>query len=377
MSEEPDVTGLSEETEKPPEGQVSYYLPTHPVILTWLILGINIAIWLLMTISGGSETAEVLIRFGAKVNGLIVAGEYWRLITPIFLHIGILHLAFNSYALVAFGPAVERYLGSFRFLLIYLFSGILGVIASFAFNDYLSAGASGAIFGLIGTLIAFFYVYRDQTGAGRNSQLYNVLTIAGYNLIYGLVSRNVDNFGHIGGLMGGLVLGTLLIPRYRLYLNPYEDWVVVVDRVTQRRQGLVLAGGVAALVLLAALAVNGRANSPSVLLEQAQYYLSQDDYEAALPVLQHVVAVAPESVEGQFYLAVTYTGLGRYPQAVTTYETLLQQSPRLAEAHWNLARLYLLMGEKAKARAELEAFLRLNPTPSQRLQAEALLTQLK
>jgi len=261
--------------------------------------------------------------------------------------------------------------------LIYLFSGVLGVIASFAFNDHLSAGASGAIFGLIGTLVVFFYVYRDKTGSGRNNQLYNVLTVAGYNLIYGFVSRNIDNFGHIGGLLGGLLIGALLVPRYQLYLNQYEDWVVVVDRVTQRRQWLVLAGGVAALVLLANLAVNERANSPSVLLEQAQQHLSMEEYAAALPLLQRVVAAEPQSVEGQFYLAMAYTGLGRYPQAAATYEALLKQSPRLAEAHWNLARLYVLMGEKAKARAELERFLQLNPTPSQRLQAEALLTQLK
>jgi len=379
LSEESNAAALpaAEETAEPPAGQVFYSLPTHPVILTWLILGINIAIWLLMTINGGSETTEVLIHFGAKVNGLIVAGEYWRLVSPIFLHIGILHLAFNSYALAAFGPAVERYLGAFRFFLIYLFSGVLGVIASFAFNDHLSAGASGAIFGLIGTLVVFFYVYRDKTGSGRNNQLYNVLTVAGYNLIYGFVSRNIDNFGHIGGLLGGLLIGALLVPRYQLYLNQYEDWVVVVDRVTQRRQWLVLAGGVAALVLLANLAVNERANSPSVLLEQAQQHLSMEEYAAALPLLQRVVAAEPQSVEGQFYLAMAYTGLGRYPQAAATYEALLKQSPRLAEAHWNLARLYVLMGEKAKARAELERFLQLNPTPSQRLQAEALLTQLK
>ncbi|NLD71497.1 MAG: rhomboid family intramembrane serine protease, partial [Chloroflexi bacterium] len=97
-----------------------------------------------MTVAGGSENLRVLIDFGAKFNPLIVLEqEYWRLVTPMFLHIGFLHLAFNSYALFAFGLDVERLFGRTRFLALYVLAGIAGAVASFVGNEAVSAGASG------------------------------------------------------------------------------------------------------------------------------------------------------------------------------------------------------------------------------------------
>src|SRR5437764_12382773 len=142
--------------------------PTTPrtiprTLVVWIITGVNIAVWLAMEASGGSTSTRVLIAFGAKVNQLIVQGEYWRLLTAVFIHIGIMHLAFNSIALLSFGRLAELIYGHWRFLAIYLISGIAGATFSALFNPRgLSAGASGAIFGIAGALAVFFAINRNK-----------------------------------------------------------------------------------------------------------------------------------------------------------------------------------------------------------------------
>lgn len=159
-----------------------------------------------MTLAGGSTQKEVLIHFGAKVNELIVQGEYWRFFTSMFLHIGILHLAFNLYALWAIGPMLEQQIGRFRYITIYFFSGITGSIASFFFTNALSAGASGAIFGLLGALVS--YTRKDsklwRSGFGKN-----LVIIIGINLSLGFFEPSIDIYAHIGGLICGLILGRI------------------------------------------------------------------------------------------------------------------------------------------------------------------------
>ena len=109
-----------------------------------------------MEMFGSSRNPYLLILFGAKYNPLILEGEWWRLITPMFLHIGLIHLVMNSFALYYLGTAVERIYGRYRFLFIYLFAGFAGTLASFLFSpDSISAGASGGIFGLFGALLFF------------------------------------------------------------------------------------------------------------------------------------------------------------------------------------------------------------------------------
>ena len=134
-----------------------------------MLLAINVLVFLAMTALGGSENVGILILFGAKYNPAIVAGQYWRLLTACFVHIGLIHLLFNSYALYSFGREVERRYGRTRFLALYLLSGVAGSTASFVGSPRLAAGASGAIFGLLGATIAYFATYREQFGAGANA----------------------------------------------------------------------------------------------------------------------------------------------------------------------------------------------------------------
>jgi rhomboid protease GluP len=174
--------------------------------LTFLLIITNLILFLLMTLAGGSTRSNVLVLFGAKVNSLIIQGEIWRLFTNIFLHIGFLHLSFNLYALWALGPIVEELIGRLRYIIIYLLSGISGSIISFLFVDALSAGASGAIFGLMGALVSNT---RKNPSLWKSGFGKNLIIIIFLNLSLGFFQPGIDNFAHIGGLVCGLILGRL------------------------------------------------------------------------------------------------------------------------------------------------------------------------
>lgn len=190
--------------------------------VTYAMIAINFVVFLAMIAYGylyygtwqGPETMGVLVDFGAKVNDLIVEGQTWRLLTATFIHIGVMHLLFNLYALYAFGPMVEGYFGHYRYLAIYLIAGLLGSIASFAFSSAVSAGASGAVFGLAGAIIVYFLRYRDNFGRRGRAILQNMFMVIGLNLVFGLSMSGIDNWGHMGGLVGGMLGAWGLLPRY-------------------------------------------------------------------------------------------------------------------------------------------------------------------
>lgn len=163
----------------------------------------------------GTEDTRVLVDFGAKINLAIARGQTWRLFTAMFLHIGVIHLLFNLYALNALGPMVEGYYGHIRFTAIYVLAGLTGSLASYAFSPAASAGASGAVFGLAGAIIVYFLRYRENFGARGRAILQNMLLIIGINLVFGFSTRGIDNWGHIGGLIGGAIVAYGLLPRYK------------------------------------------------------------------------------------------------------------------------------------------------------------------
>jgi rhomboid protease GluP len=170
--------------------------------------------WSRFGILNGYESVEVLVLLGAKVNQLIAIGEWWRLFTAMFLHVGILHLVFNVYAIFAIGPLVESYYGHLRFALIYLIGGLIGSLASYAFSPSISAGASGAVFAIAAAAAVYFFRYRENFGAQGRAILQNMLFVLGANLLFGLVAQGIDNWGHFGGMVGGLAMGWLLLPHY-------------------------------------------------------------------------------------------------------------------------------------------------------------------
>jgi rhomboid protease GluP len=186
-------------------------------------MALNVAMFVVMAAYGffvygtinGTEDMGVLALFGAKVNQLILDGEYWRLFTAMFIHIGPFHLLLNLVALNALGPLVEGYFGHWRFLAIYVVAGLAGSLASYAFSPIPSAGASGAIFGLAGASVVYFYFFRENFGTRGRALLQNILFVIGLNLVLGFVVSGIDYYGHIGGLVGGALAAYGLLPRYR------------------------------------------------------------------------------------------------------------------------------------------------------------------
>ncbi|CZQ83178.1 Hypothetical protein Tpal_409 [Trichococcus palustris] len=176
--------------------------------VTYLFLAIQIIIFVGMTFSGGSTNIHTLILFGAKYNPAIVNGEVWRLITPIFIHIGFTHLLVNSITLYYLGTQMEIIYGSLRFALIYLLSGLMGNIMSFAFSDAVSAGASTSLFGLFAAAIVLGRAYPHNYAIQQMARNFTVLIVL--NFAVGFFSSAIDNFGHLGGALGG-VLAALFI----------------------------------------------------------------------------------------------------------------------------------------------------------------------
>ncbi len=170
--------------------------------VTYSLIILNVVMFLLMYILGnGSENVETLVKFGALYKLYVLAGEYFRVVTTAFLHIGVVHLLVNCYSLYVLGSQMESFLGKFKFLFVYLISAISGSLMSLIFTDAVSAGASGAIFGLLGSMLYFGYNYRVFLGNVLKSQIIPLILL---NLIIGFSLPGIDNAAHIGGLVGGI-----------------------------------------------------------------------------------------------------------------------------------------------------------------------------
>ena len=184
--------------------------------VTQAIFGINIAVFVVMLLSGVSmlsnPSGQDLIRWGANFGPLTVSGQWWRLLTCVFIHGGLLHIAFNMWCLWDLGGLAESVYGHWTFAAVYLISGLAASLASVAWNPMiLSVGASGAIFGIAGALIASFYLGEfSLPRAAMTGMLRSVVMFVGYNLFFGAVIARTDNAAHVGGLLMGLLLGALI-----------------------------------------------------------------------------------------------------------------------------------------------------------------------
>ena len=213
---------------------------------TFGLIGFTALVFLGQLLSQQLLGGDAVLFYGAKDNAAIASGELWRLLTPVFIHAGLLHIFVNMYSLYALGPAVERFFAARRMLALYLLSGIGGVILSLAFSPEPSVGASGAIFGLLGALAVFLYLHRAAFGRFGMVQLRQLVFVAVLNLMLGL-SPGIDNWGHVGGLITGALLTLLLGPRYAPDLN-----VIGQPRLTDHRPwSQTWPGFLAAFALLA------------------------------------------------------------------------------------------------------------------------------
>ena len=182
------------------------YMKNNKPIITYILIFINIVMFVLMYMLGnGSENTNTLIDFGANYILLTKAGEYYRLITSGFLHIGVIHLLLNMYSLYIVGTQVEYFYGKVKYIIIYLFSLIMGSLFTVALSSVntVSAGASGAIFGLLGSILYFGVKYRGYIG---NSLVNQIVPVVVLNLIIGFTTPGIGNAAHIGGLIGGYLI---------------------------------------------------------------------------------------------------------------------------------------------------------------------------
>ena len=197
------------------------FKPKKPVV-TYVLLGINISIFAIMFLFG---LYDQIINKYATYGPYIVRGQYYRLITGAFLHADIFHLLFNCYALYIIGSQIESFMGKAKYLIIYLGSALFGSFFSITFSHYASIGASGAIFGLMGAMLYFGYHYRVYLGTTLKSQIIPLIVI---NLLIGFLSGgSIDNFAHIGGLIGGIMLSIAVGVKYKTSLfERVNGWIV-------------------------------------------------------------------------------------------------------------------------------------------------------
>ena len=226
---------------------------------TYSLIAITLVVFLGQFLSVEFFQFDWLLVLGVKSGPEILSGEIWRFITPMFLHLSLPHVLINMYSLYAIGPAVERFFGTTRFIAVYLLCGIAGVILSLAFSPYPSAGASGAIFGLLGSLGAFLYLHRDLFGRFGRQQLRQIVFVALLNLGFGLAVDGIDNWGHLGGLLAGIALTLFLGPHFEADWTSGENGRLVDQRPWAEVRVLFIAaaGFIAAIALVVVFFLTG------------------------------------------------------------------------------------------------------------------------
>lgn len=239
------------------------WIITIGTIATWCFTAYQVALAsgahsihdILANVFADTQNADVLIRYGAKYNDAIIAGQYWRFITPIFLHANILHVSLNMLNFFILGIFIERLFGHGRFLLVYLVTGVISIIASFYFAPQdVSVGASGAIFGLVGAYSIFILVHRRAFSRGGIPAIAWLVIIIALNLGIGLVVPNVDNYAHLGGFVSGCILGWFFVPFY--VVLPGEGKSQLLDKHSLSRRWSLALLSIAITIFLAIIALH-------------------------------------------------------------------------------------------------------------------------
>ena len=298
---------------------------------TWILIGINLAVWLLTEATGGSEDVGTLARLGAASGERIASGEYWRLFTAIFLHAGLMHLGLNCLGLFILGRQLEAIYGQVRFIALYLISGIAGSVVSYALNLSLATyaigvGASGAVFGILGGLVAFFLYNRDFFGSAGRQTLVGLLVIAGVNFVFGLTTQGVDNYAHLGGFVAGVALGIALGPRYAPVFDMFGYASDVVDKNSIARRWWIFP--IAAALLAAGVILGDRnvGDSPTAHLLQAQEHRAESDLAAALDELDKALEIDPLHAPSYIERALVMAELGNIDRALSDAANALKFS---------------------------------------------------
>jgi membrane associated rhomboid family serine protease/Flp pilus assembly protein TadD len=312
------------------------------ISLTKVLFGANVAVFIAMVVASGSIEAfpgPILGHFGANFGPYTLSGEWWRLLTYMFLHADFWHIAFNMWCLWSLGGLCESLYGTFTFGAVYIITGIAGGLASVAWHPLIpSVGASGAIFGLAGALIASLYLGEFNIPSYViQSNLKSLLFFAGFNILFGispignLFGINVDNACHIGGLVSGLILGALIAR-------------VAPGRDLFPRTGILLLMTLA--VLTSAVGIQrwrGRELQFDFSAREEQNIQSQ------IAALKKKIQQNPNDASAHYALAHAYFSSGQVPDSESELKRVLELDPQNAGAHMDLGVLYLDQDDAAAA----------------------------
>lgn len=225
--------------------------PQSAPYVTYTLIGVTVFVYILQLASIALLPFDFPAELLKKSNDLIRAGQFWRLFTPALVHGSIAHIGFNMYALLSFGTGLEQMFGHRRFLSLYLLGAFAGNVMSFLLTDAPSVGASTAIFGLIGAEAVFLIQNRKLFAHQFRSAIGNIIFIIFVNLFLGL-APNIDNWGHIGGLVGGLMFTSFAGPLWDV-----EGIPPILQLVDRREDREVITGAVVTAVIFGGLAVWG------------------------------------------------------------------------------------------------------------------------
>ncbi|RCX21041.1 rhomboid family peptidase [Anaerobacterium chartisolvens] len=343
-----DLEGLMQKK----QDELSVTFVARKPFFTYTLIIINIAVSLLIYLyqrRTGTDFNELLSRFGAKNNMLILQGEYWRFITPVFLHGGPLHLIINCYSLYVVGVFVERLFGHAKFACIYFAGGILGNIASFMFSTSMGVGASGAIFGLMGAML---YYGMEYPAHFRRYFGHNIIITIVVNIAYGFSAQGIDNYAHLGGLAGGFLASGVV-------------------GISKKRSASRVPGRLVFFVVLAAMAIGGLYygfnNTQNSFLNKVTRFDSMandgrwtDIEELGEDILSTGRANQNIKVNVLIYVVQAELNLGKYDEAAVHAKEILPLNA--AWGHYTLGVIYFNTQQYELAEKELIEARSLNPS---------------
>ncbi len=300
------------------------------ITLTHVLVGANIAVFLAMALASGSImdfNGEVMVRFGANFGPFTLSGEWWRLFTYMFLHGGLMHIAFNMWCLWDLGALCESLYGRWTYAAIYLLTGVAAGLASVGWNPgTLSVGASGAIFGLAGALIASFYLGEFSVPRiAIQGTLRSLLFFVGFNVLFGTMMSGIDNAAHGGGLVSGLILGALIAR-----VAPQPD--NLVRRASVLLFMVLIVGG-------AALGIHQWRGSGIHFGRSGMD--GRQNVDRMIGELQKKVKQSPQDASAHYSLAHAYFANGQLPEAESELKRVLDLQPQNIRARMDLGAAYL------------------------------------
>lgn len=283
---------------------------------------------------------DVLLRWAANFGPSTVAGQWWRLLTSIFVHMSLIHLAINMWCLWDLGSFVERIYGRSTYLFIFCLTGIAGALVSIAWQPFaVEAGASGAIFGLAGVVIACcLFGHLRFSGSAAKRILLSVAAFAVYSLAVGWSNPGVGNAAHLGGLISGFVIGLLLV-----WLSPRA--VVAL----------------CSLVLLASCVLVARTMAFVVPAQEGRSALAAGQSQAAIAALDLSLRKKPAFAEGYVLLGQAYMQQQKFPEAESASRRALEIDPYVAGAEYQLGMVLLLQKRVSEASDVFASLARKNP----------------